>query len=172
MKHKTQSMKSKRGFTLIELLIYISILGVILIVIAGFFWNIALGYTKESSYQELQHNGRFIFTKMDQEIKKAKNIIQPLQGSSSDSLILEMPDSSQVNFRLDNGRLIIEREGIISQLTTSQVFIDSLQFTNMSYSEDSELVKVDIALSRVNPDNISAYRSNINLTTSVALYND
>ena len=109
---------------------------------------------------------------MDQEIKKAKNIIQPLQGSSSDSLILEMPDSSQVNFRLDNGRLIIEREGIISQLTTSQVFIDSLQFTNMSYSEDSELVKVDIALSRVNPDNISAYRSNINLTTSVALYND
>ena len=65
----------KKAFTLIEFLIYMAILATILVLMSGFFWNIIFGNIKETSYQEVQQNGRFALTKITQEIKKATGII-------------------------------------------------------------------------------------------------
>lgn len=168
---KNTMLKSKKGFTLVELLIYIAILGVVLVVITGFFWNIALGYIKESAYQELQYNGRFALTKITQEIRRAKSIIDPLQGSTSNRLVLEMLDNSQEVFELDQGNLVVVKNNNKASITTKQVVIDNLNFANMSNDNDFGIVKIDINLSYSNPGKIPAYQADINLSTTVSLLN-
>ena len=162
-------MKHKTGFTLIELLIYITILGLVLIVITGFFWNIALGYVKENSYQELQQNGRFVLAKISQEIRRAKNVTNPGIGLSSNFLSLEMPDSNQLIFLVDNGKLIMTKNGTDSILTTDRTVVELLEFNNMSYENTPGIVRIKIALSHANPGGMTAYQSDINLITTVSL---
>jgi len=164
-------MKDK-GFTLIELLIYIAIVGVILVLITGFFWNIALGYIKENSYQELQQNGRFALMKMKQEIKKAKSIISPTPGFSVNSLSLEManPSLNPTIFDLSGGKLRIKQgTNPFYDLTTDRVVISNLQFTNLSYTETPGTIRIEMEMRHLNPGGLSAYQAAINFKTTVSL---
>ena len=162
----------KRGFTLIELLMYIAILGIVLVLITGFFWNIILGYIKENSYQELQQNGRFALTKITQEIRKAKSINIPTQGGVSDSITLEMANSQEnpTIFDLDNGKLIITKgSGVSSEITTDRIVVSNLKFTNLSYDNTAGTIRIELDLEHINPANIATYKASINLITTVSL---
>lgn len=161
-----------QGFTLIELLIYMAILGSVLVLMTGFFWNIALGYTKENSYQELQQNGRFALTKMSQEIKMAKRIISPAPGLSATSLSLEMANASlnPTIFGLNEGKLrIIQGTNPPYELTTDRAIVSNLKFTNLSYDNTPGTVRIEIELNHFNPGGFTAYQANINLITTVSL---
>jgi len=161
-----------QGFTLIELLIYIAILASVLVLITGFFWNIALGYIKENSYQELQQNGRFALTKMSQEIKKAKSIISPAPGFSVNSLSLEManPALNPTILDLSSGKLrITQGTGPSYELTTDRAIVNNLQFTNLSYNNTPGTIKIELGLNHLNPGGLSEYQASINLTTTVSL---
>ena len=164
-------MKKNNGFTLIELLIYIGILGFILVIMTGFFWNIALGYIKENSYQELQQNGRFVLTTITQETRQAKRIVLPTQGASSDSLALEMPDLSQTVFSLRDGKIIIVKNGSEPvELTTDRIIVSNLKFTNMSYDNAPGTLRIEVDFDHFNPGSIPAYQSSISLTTTISLF--
>lgn len=162
----------KKGFTLIELLIYIAILGLVLASMIGFFWNNILGNIKEKSYQEVQQNGRFALTKITQETKKAIGINSPLPGFSSSSLSLAMPDFQQnpTVFSLNGEKLVISQgaSGLI-ELTSDQVKITSLQFTNLSYSGTPGTVRVEITIENLNPGDKSEYQALIDLKTTISL---
>jgi hypothetical protein len=58
--------------------------------ISGLLWNIVFGNIKETAYQEVQQNGRFALTKINQEIKKAIGINSPSPGNSANSISLVM----------------------------------------------------------------------------------
>jgi len=166
-------LKNGGGFTLIELLIYIAIVGTILVLMTGFFWNIALGYIKENSYQELQQNGRFALMKMEQEIKKARGIIAPMPGSTANNLSLEManPSLNPTIFDLNEGKLrITQGTNPFYELTTDRVVVGNLQFTNLSYTETPGTVRIEMVLSHLNPGGLIEYQASINLTTTVSLF--
>ena len=161
-----------QGLTLVELLIYMAILGSILAIMTGFFWNIALGYAKENSYQELQQNGRFVLTKMNQEIKKAKRINSPSPGFSANSLSLEManPNLNPTTFDLNGGKLrIIQGTNPPYELTTDRIIVNNLQFTNLSYDNTPGTVRIEIGMNHLNPGGLIEYQAAIGLKTTVSL---
>jgi prepilin-type N-terminal cleavage/methylation domain-containing protein len=161
-----------RGFTLIELLLYIAIISLVLVSVTGFFWNVVSGNIKENSYQEVQQNGRFVMTKITQEIKKAIGINSPTLGSSANSLSLIMSDSNlnPTVFDVSGGKLrITQGASVPIELTTDQVVVSNLQFTNLSYLNTPGTLRVEMALENLNPSGKNEYRASIDLKTSVSL---
>jgi len=160
------------GFTLIELLLYIAIISLVLVFVTGFFWNIVSGNIKENSYQEVQQNGRFVMTKITQEIKKAIGINSPASGSSANSLSLIMSDSNlnPTIFDVSGGKLRIT-QGVLApiELTTDQVLVSNLQFTNLSYLNTPGTLRVEMTLKNLNPSGKNEYQASIDLKTSVSL---
>jgi len=162
----------KKGFTLIELLLYVAIISLVLVSVTGFFWNITSGNIKEQSYQEVQQNGRFAMTKITQEIKKATGINNPIPGSSANSLSLIMsePNLNPTIFDVSGGKLRIT-QGVSApiELTTDQVVVSNLQFTNLSYLNTPGTIRVEMTLENLNPSGKSEYQASIDLKTTVSL---
>jgi prepilin-type N-terminal cleavage/methylation domain-containing protein len=162
----------KRGFTLIEFLIYIAIVSLFLVLVSGFFWNIVFGNIKESSYQEVQQNGRFALTKIIQETKKSTGINSPLPGFSSDTLSLTIA-AANLNptvFKLTNGKLTITKgNGGTYELTSDQVKVSNLQFTNLSYPNTPGTVRIEMTIEYLNPSGRMEYQASINLKSTVSL---
>ena len=158
------------GFTLIEFLIYVGIVATILVVMSGFFWNIIFGNIKETSYQEIQQNGRFALTKITQEIKKAIGINSPLPSFSSNTLSLAMADASSTIFDLVDGRLRITQgsQGPF-ELTSDQVRVSNLLFTNLSYPNTPGAIRMEMTIGYLNPSGLIEYQASIDLKTTVSL---
>ena len=162
-----------RGFTLIELLIYAAIVGSISVFTAGFLWNIIWGGVKESSYLEVQQNARLSLLKMEREIKKASGIVSPLPGQNGDTLVLEManPDLNPVIFDTNQGTLRISQgSGSPVEITSDDVRVDNISFSNLSYPDTPGVISVEMGISRINPENKNEYRAQINLETSISLF--
>ena len=162
-----------RGFTFIELLLYIAILSSVLVLVSGFLWNIALGYIKENSYQELQQNGRFAFMKITQAVKQSNKIISPVPGVSAATLSLQM-DNASLNptvFDVVGGKLrITQGTAAPIELTTDRMSLSGLKFTNLSYDKTPGIVRVEAQLDSVNKSGLNAYKASMNLVTSIALF--
>jgi len=160
----------KKAFTLIEFLIYMAISATILVLMTGFFWDIIFGNIKETSYQEVQQNGRFALTKITQEIKKATGINSPLAGSSSNTLSLAMADASPTIFDLVNGKLRITQgsQGPF-ELTSDEVRVSNLLFTNLSYPNTPGTIRIEMTIEHLNPSGRMEYQASIDLKTTVSL---
>ncbi|MBZ9572524.1 hypothetical protein KJA15_04285 [Patescibacteria group bacterium] len=161
-----------QGFTLIEFIIYISIVVGILVLMTGFLWNIIFGNIKETSYQEVQQNGRFVLTKIIQEIKKATGINNPLPGELANSLSLAMSDSNfdPTIFDLFQGKLrIAQGIGNSYELTTDRVIVTDLRFTNLSYENTPGTIRIEMTIEHSNPANLIEYQASTNLKSTVSL---
>ena len=160
----------KKAFTLIEFLIYMGILATILVLMTGFFWNIIFGNIKETSYQEVQQNGRFALTKITQEIKKAIGINNPTPGFSSNTLSLAMADASSTIFDFADGKLRITQgtQGPY-ELTSDEVRVSNLLFTNLSYPNTPGTIRIEMTIGYLNPSGRMEYQTSIDLKTTVSL---
>jgi prepilin-type N-terminal cleavage/methylation domain-containing protein len=162
----------KRGFTLIEFLIYSAILGMVLVLSVGFLWDMVFGQIKEASYEEVQENSRFALMKISQEIKRAKAVNNPAPGFSSNTLSLSMnnPSFNPTIFDVVDGklRITIGSSGPY-ELTSNQVIVNSLRFTNLSYPNTPGIIRIEMTVSHINPGNQSEYQAVINLSSSVSL---
>lgn len=161
-----------KGLTLIELIIYIAMLAIILVLITGFLWLIVSGNIKETSYQEVQQNARFALAKIIQETKKATGVNNPAPGNSANSLSLIMvaPHLNPTVFDLVGGKLrITQGTGEPYELTSDQVKVSALTFTNLSYLDTPGTIKIEITIDHINPGNRMEYQASTNLTSSVAL---
>jgi len=165
--------KGEKGLTLVELMIYSAIFCTVMTVMTGFLWNIIFGNIKETSYQEVQQNARFALSKISQETKKATGINTPLPGATSNtlSLIMATPELNPTVFDVDSGRLRITRGplGRSSYLTSDQVMVSSLQFTNVSYSGTPGTVQAKIVIGHINPGNRNEYQASVNLESTISL---
>jgi len=147
-------------------------LATILVIMTGFFWNIIFGNIKETSYQEVQQNGRFTLTKITQEIKKATGINIPPPGSSINLLSLAMADASlnPTIFDLADGKLRITQgsQGPF-ELTSDEAKVSNLLFTNLSYPNTPGTIRIEMTIEHLNPNGRMEYRASIDFKTTVSL---
>jgi len=166
-------LQNDGGFTLIEFLLYLGIFVIVLVLTSGFLWNIIFGSIKASAYQEVQQNGSFAMTKITQEIKKALDISSPLPGVTSNSLSLTMASSTldPTIFDIAGGQLKISSGSPpdFQYLTSRQVVVSNLQFSNLSYEGKPGTVRIEMTLEHLNPDGRSEYQARLDLKSTVSL---
>ena len=157
-----------RGFTLVEFIIYVGILSIVLVLITGFLWTIVLGNIKETSFLEIQQNARFALAKIIHETKKATGINSA--GDNFLSLQMADPNLNPTVFDVDGGKLrITQGTNGPYDLTSDQVIVSALTFTNLSYPDTPGTIQIEMTIDYINPGNLMEYQASVNLKSTVAL---
>lgn len=166
------------GFTLIEIILYIAIIAVFLVSVSYFALEILSGKAKVQASQEVQQNVRFVLEVMTQKIRGSENGIDVEDsnfGSHPGRLHLEMGtgSSDDIIFYLDSSRLVMQEgtdgEATSNYLTSDEVSVDNLVFTNLSETGTPGNIKIDLTVSFVNPSGAKQFEASTNIETSISL---
>ena len=139
-------MNTEKGLTLIEVLLYIAIIGMIIQGFIIFVLSIASTNSKTYVVQEVQANTRIALDMISQKIRAADDVITPSEGNSTSTLILDMPDPSpNLTFSIIDGVLsIIEGVASSTPITSNEVNISVLTFTNLAPVGEKDNIKIEI----------------------------
>lgn len=150
----------KEGFTLIEFILYIGIVGIILTIAGAIGLNVLLGKARLMAAEEVSQNTRFIMEKITERVRNAEAINSPAPGTSASTLSLQVADSAKnpTVFDLSGGVVRIkEGSGPNVALSSSEVTVTDLQFSNTSYANTPGTVRVQMTTEFNNPDNRREY---------------
>lgn len=160
----------KKGFTLIEVLIYITIIGA---VVSGFIiFALSINSSRSKTYviQEVQANARTALDLISQKIRLAEDVINPTEGNSNNSLILDMPNSDpDLTFSVTDGILgVAEGAGDPTPITSNKVNVSNLFFTNLAVSGERDNIRIEITV-EYEGDGSKEYEHSQSLQTAVSL---
>lgn len=167
-------MKEK-GFTLVEILVYVAILGVVVASFVSFAISIASSRGKVYVQQEVQANARVALNLITQKIISANGVNFSSSNFDSDLgvLSLSMADNSKnptiISLTGDDGQIQIQ-EGTDPALpvTSNEVRVTNLVFTNLTSTSDKPNIKIDLTVESLSSSDVS-YGYNYNLETAVSL---
>lgn len=165
---------ARRGFTLIELIIYLTLVSIFLSGAIFFAWDIIYGRVKSQIQQEVSQNLRLASQRISFEIRNAAGI-NTLSGSSL-SLEMSNPSRDPTVFDVSAGRL---RIGYGStgpcpvtapcNLTSNQVRVTGLSFTDLSSDSESININFTITLESNNPSGRQEWNRSQTYSSSVEL---
>lgn len=160
----------QKGFTLIEVLIYIAIIG---IVVSGFIaFALSINSSRAKTYvaQEVQANTRTALDLISQKIRLADNVVSPIEGDSASSLELDMSDPDpNLIFGVTDGVLgIAEGVGDPIPITSDEVNVSNLTFTNLAVSGERDNIRVEITIEYLG-DGSKEYEYSQSLQTAISL---
>lgn len=174
-------LKNKKGYSLVEMLVYVSLLGIITVVIVGVFFTISRTNSRIVAAIEINSNAYSAMERMAYEVSNAKNIYLPTSNfenynysaakAKQFSLVTKQAvaaneDIAYLDFYLENNTIFLKQDGTLPvALTSSNVLVESM---NLYYykNDNRESVKIDFT---VKSNNILNPDSKINLVTTIAL---
>jgi prepilin-type N-terminal cleavage/methylation domain-containing protein len=146
-------MLKHKGFTLVEFLLYIAIVSVVLTVAGSTILNILFGKAKLSALHEVGQNARSSLGRMTNAVAGSSGTVSPLPQATSSALALSVSDVSKnpTVFSVSGGVLYIQ-EGAASssRLTDPEVFVDSLEFGNVSFVNAPSAIKIRMKIRTAN----------------------
>lgn len=163
-------MNNKNGFSLIETLIYLAIVAMACVSFVSFTLAINQSSGKIYASQEAQANSRAVLGFISQRIRKADNVLSPLEGNSSSTLVLDMPFPEQdLTFRVENGTLVLQ-EGLSLpvSLTSGKVNVSSLNFANLAASGERDNISIEAVFQYAGSDS-AEYKYSQALKTGVSI---
>ena len=153
----------KKGFTLIELLLYVSIVGAIVLSIAGFLSLLMQSRVKNQTIAEVEQQGVSVMQIITQTVRNATAINTPTQGQTVTSVSVNVVDSTKnpTIFDLSSGVIRI-KEGASAtvDLTNSRITASSLTFQNLSRTGTPGTIRIQFTLTHVNPSGRNEYYFN------------
>jgi type II secretory pathway pseudopilin PulG len=169
---KLESLKCKSGagFTLFETIIYIGIAGIMLVSFVQFSLIVSGSRNKNYAAQEVQANTRTALDIITQKIRLADDVnavAGPIEGNSDTTLTLDMPGGGTTVFSIQGTSLSIN-EGSEVSLTSNNVNVTSLNFTNLAQSEERDNIKVEFTIEYANPGDVR-FTSTQTIQTTVSL---
>ena len=132
--------KPSSGFSLIEIMIYTIILGMFLLLVTQIFISVKTINANSLALVSVQTNYRQVLADLTREVRAAGVVTQPVAGGTSSVLSL---DDGTVIYQLEGGVLVKTASGESVAVTTDQVEIESLIFTNPVEATQSATVKVE-----------------------------
>jgi len=160
------------GFTLIEFLIYILIVGVLLLVLSQFGFRVVNDRARTIAQREVEQNLRFSIDEINRALRGASGINAPSLGGTGSLLSLAM-DNPAKNPTLFSrlGATLMKQEGASPAvpLTSFQVNVTNLIFTNTSYPGTPGSVNVSITIEYKNPSGRSEYSDTVTFSSSASL---
>ncbi len=147
---KLNLCKKNNGFTLVELLVYFGILVLLLLIIGTILFNVIQSKTKLETVQETSQNARTVMELISDRVRNAQSVTSPAQGASGAGLTLVMADATKnpTIFSVSSGKLQIkEGSGATTTVSSDNVTISSILFSNVSYSGQPGSVRIQMTIS-------------------------
>lgn len=160
---------NQTGYTLIELLLYAVIVSMVLSSVTYFFGAAVDARVKAQSILEVNDQGTAVMDYMLRTIRNATSITAPAAAASASSLTLVVPTGSlsPTVFNLSGTTLqVTEGAAAAVALTSADVQISSLTFTNLTRSGTGGIVQVSFTMGRTNPNSRNEYDYQRTFTSS------
>lgn len=138
---------------MLELLLYIGLFSIILLGVSAFLYLLLAARVKHETMTEVEHQGAIAAQWITQSVRNAKKVNSPTPSNTSDILSLAMPTAAQdpTEFRLSNGALTMQEDnGAAIALTSNDVIVSSVQFTNTSLANTPGSVRIQFTITHVN----------------------
>lgn len=160
--------KSQGGFTYIELLIYMVICTIMLNTLVPFAWNVIETGAKSATQQELSSNARFASEIIKYEIRNASgfNVGTSVFGTNPGtlSLIDFTAGNNPTIFNVASGKLMMKQgAGAAVQITSNDVTVTNLTFTNYTSGAISENIQFLLTLTSNTTSTRQEYQGTITL---------
>jgi putative endonuclease len=168
--------KNSAGFTLIETLIYIAIIGIVISSFVGFSVSVSDARGKTYVVQEVQANTREALSTVRSALREATDVhtASSVFGTDPGYLSLAMAsstlDPTNIGLDSDNGVLGIKRgTSATTSVTSSEVNITNLVFTNFTSSTTRENIRMELTVEYNNTSTSSIYNYVQTATTTTSL---
>lgn len=121
---------NKSGMTLIEVLIYIAIFSLSITSLVSYFLMVNAINIKDNTIINVENDSKFIFETIGKNIINSNDIVYPLNGSASSTLILNMPSAEDnLVFYLNDGMLYAkDAENSSYEISSNNTRIKNLEF--------------------------------------------
>ncbi len=129
------------GFTLVETLIYTALVSIVITGFITFALLVSGLSTKNFVIEEVNANARIAINLISQKIRQAEEIVSPIQGTASSTLILKMPDESLITFSLVGDSLVLDEEGVRNNVISNKVLVKDLNFINLANISKNDNIK-------------------------------
>lgn len=168
----SKNFKNLKGFTLIELLLYLSLAMVMLAVLGGIGINVLSSRVKAHSFEQIHYNAVYLSEVLTQKIEQASAITAPVGFSTSSVLSLAMDDAEKdpTIFDLEDGQVTIQEGANLPMVISSNdVVVSQLVFTNLQEGTDSGFVRIEMHIESENPQERNMYSASSTFYTTVRL---
>lgn len=149
--------RNQSGISVIELLVYISLVGIITIILTGFTSDVIKTSLHLSTINQVDQNARFLLSRISQEIKTAKEI-SPIT------------DIHQLTFKDSGGNWVtISLTGEQINLGLTPLSTQAVRVTNLEFEKISPaVIEIRLSVAQKNPNAPERFRHQRNLSTIVA----
>lgn len=136
-------VNNKKGFTLVETVIYVGIIGMAIGAFVSFVLMISGLRNKFHVIEEVQANERAMQEIFRHYVRSAKAVISPGKASVDNRLDFLAQDSSLVHtFFVAGGQLILAVGSTTLPLTSDEVVISGIRFSNLSATGSPDLIQI------------------------------
>jgi len=159
------------GFTMVETVMYVALISLAIGSFIGFGSHISDLRAKVTVFQDVELNGRNIFSQIDHYTKKADNVFSPMPGDAAqNSLELDMPEADpDIVFYESNGDVYLtEGAGSPIKLNSDGVEVVGLLFENSSQVGKKDVVEIELNL-KYRYDYTTAYQYENQFKGTIAL---
>lgn len=145
MKTEKCKLKIKSGFTLIELILYMGIFSILLFVLTDIFISSLKIKTSAESTAVINQDGRFIFSKLANDINNSNSISAPALGATAstiDLILYGIPET----IRFNNGNIELVTGGNTYVLNSIDSQITNLAFTRLGNANGKNTIRINLTL--------------------------
>jgi len=158
--------KKEKGFTFIELILYTALVSIFLTTAVYFAWDIIYAQIRSKAEQETGENIRIAAQRIQAEIRNADDVI----NVASSSLELDSGSLGFTTIALDGAVIKITQGGVISELTSSEVEVTELLFTDLSTQDQtSKNIQFSLTIKHKNPFQRKEWEKSYSMETSAEL---
>jgi len=165
-----QRNKKESGFSLIESVIYLALFVMLSSLLIDSLIIMSKSYIETRVNRDLLDSMNVPFERMTRDIRGASSVVfgsSSVFGTNPGTLTIENPNSGTESFSLVNGAVYFTGSDGASNLTSNEVYVDSLIFRNISTSQGSA-IKIEMTLHSLR----SSSARSISLSDTVALRGD
>lgn len=135
-----------KAATLLETLLYISIVSIILITISSLYYVLIETRLVNSVRFSVNQNAEYIQQIFASKIKESNNSLNPVKGSDSTNLIISTDNGNYEFFLQNEGIYIRQNTDEPLRLTSSNVRVTSLKFSNLGTAGASDSIKAQFTI--------------------------
>jgi len=168
--------KVQNGFTLIETLIYLAIIGTVMT--SFLYFNMSIFDYRNKSYAagEVQANERMAISLISQKIRSAKDVNIASSTFNTDpgvlSLVMDDANKNPTIFSLDQDNRVLqitEGAGATTTITSKNVKITNLIFTNLTLASSTKNIKINMTIDYNNVNQDVKFNYSDDLETAISL---
>ena len=133
------------GFTIVELLIYMSLMGIFLLVLLDIFTMTLNSKLASESTSTLNQDSRYILAKLSYDINNADSVTIPVLGSTGSSLQL-IKDGLTYTYASSSGNFTVNEGGVIMSMNGIDTSLDNLSFINIGNVGGEPTIQINYTL--------------------------